>query len=355
MKLGNTSQTLITVPKFFYTKSEKDVDILNNTQRKKYFREKDLFNKSRDLNFCNNQRKNFRNFEHQNVEKYIPIHKMEATLRSFSENKQTLHSTHKSRTDMSDDESVANTSGEYDKFTKYMKDTNITLQTKGDLRDEIRGNISNLINKINTNFDIDRWNKTDTRSQYNYNNSNVYSPLTLFNMTNFSEQEKFTNTLRDKVSSLKEIDNNVRKKSIKHIDRMKYQCAGGQDMQSMRVFTSDVDSKIIKNYDMTGTMSNTLGGSNTKSDFNKTARLSSTYQLEKDNFKTVFLNDFKKPKWRKKEKKTNILLNPEVVIKDSNYNFTKHRDMNCEKDNYNLNDGALKRFRLQSEMKSVFS
>lgn len=350
MKFGNTSQSLISVPNFFLIKDEKNLEIFKNkTFRKKYFREKDLFGKTKDLNICNNQRKNFRNFEKFNVEKYIPIHKLESTYHSNT-NTNNIKGKGKGKesnricsSDYSDtEESIVNKKSDYDKFTKYMHETNITLHTKGDLKEEIRNNIGNLIERINTKFDLDHWNRTDTQEEFKNRNLNVYTPLTLYNLTNENESVKFRNTLKDKVSSMMLINDKSKAHAINYLDKLntesnvsKLQSPGYNQLPSIN---PDNNVTLIRKYD-------------TKS-MNETATLNKTLELEENKFKTTSLNDFRKRVWTKRSK---CKIDDNLTINYDKYNCTKHRDPFCEKYNYNLNDGALKRFKLNSEMKQYFN
>jgi hypothetical protein len=80
MKLGNTSQSIVPVPNFFLNSTFSDVDTFKVPSRRRYFREKDLFRHTRDLNFSNNRRHNQKKYEDFNKEKFIPIHKRDINL-----------------------------------------------------------------------------------------------------------------------------------------------------------------------------------------------------------------------------------------------------------------------------------
>lgn len=75
-KLGNTSQSIVTVPSSFLTHDLKPVELFTITNRGRYFKERSLFAQARLLNINNNPVKNYRKYDEYNAKKYIPIHKL---------------------------------------------------------------------------------------------------------------------------------------------------------------------------------------------------------------------------------------------------------------------------------------
>lgn len=73
-KFGNTSQSIVTVPRSFFTKELIPMEIFNITKKDSYFKEKTLFQEARQLNINNNPIKNHRKFDEFNKEKYVPLH-----------------------------------------------------------------------------------------------------------------------------------------------------------------------------------------------------------------------------------------------------------------------------------------
>lgn len=73
-KFGNTSQSIVSVPRSFFTKELIPMEIFNITKKDSYFKEKTLFQEARQLNINNNPIKNHRRFDEFNKEKYVPLH-----------------------------------------------------------------------------------------------------------------------------------------------------------------------------------------------------------------------------------------------------------------------------------------
>ena len=214
MKLGNISQTVVQVPKFFINRKYKPMDtfILNtntetdikfnpiSTKVKKHFSMKQKMktelkmdsnlslenkNKSRrssnfndrillttyyDLNINNNPRYKGRNLLNLNKEKYLPI---------------------------------------------YNNNININKFLSHDLRKELMDDTRNLIDKINMNYDLNSWNKFDTRTTLNRFFQTGYSPITNAIKNTPNIRDKFINILNKKAMGLKTINTQVKKNNIK--------------------------------------------------------------------------------------------------------------------------------------------
>lgn len=236
MKLGNTSQSKVPVPNFFLNKDLKQLETFDISEGKRYFREKDLFRQTKDLNFCNNPRNFHRKYEKVNREKYFPdltnlnsilkIHPHSQTKRLFNNNFTSPK---------------ANT---YNNFRSFVEKTNVSNYTNPDLRNEIRGNLNVLINKLNDVYDLDKWATTDTRTNFlqtnsehfnnnnknfnknsYYNNSNYstsnefyFNTKTEMNKFNETDADKFKTILKQKINNMS-IDNNTKTRLTKNMDK----------------------------------------------------------------------------------------------------------------------------------------
>jgi hypothetical protein len=140
-----------------------------------------------------------------------------------------------------------------------------------------------------------------------------------------------------------------KEKAISHLNRI----PDDKSTTSLPFINDNSSITLIKNYNMDRDP-NIESNFNKNPNFNKTATISSNsyFKLEENKFKTSSMNDFRTRVWGKpKIKETEQY----ITINDEEYNCVKHKDAYCEKYNYNLNDGALKRFKLDSEMKKTFS
>lgn len=210
MKLGNTSQSSVPVPNFFLNKNINQMETFQVSKGKRYFREKDLFQSTKELNFSNSTRNMNKKHENFNRTKYIPdittlntfLNRSNNSLKdkkkhneSFKEkdyNKDNYiqtenekENTHSGRlgTDNIKKDSFQN-------FRNYMEKTNVSNYTNKDLREQIKTNINVLIDKItNTNnYDLDKWMHVDTRT--NFIDTNTDSDL-----NNFSKSNKIFDTI----------------------------------------------------------------------------------------------------------------------------------------------------------------
>ena len=167
MKLGNTSQSRVPVPDFFLNKNLKQLETFEISEGKPYFREKDLFRNTKDLNFCNNPRNFNRKYEKLNRDKYLPdLTNINSILKiqPKSQTRQTFIANNLSP--------KANT---YNNFRSFVEKTNISNFTNPDLRNEIRSNINILINKISDVYDLEKWGHTDTRANFLQTNSEIFN------------------------------------------------------------------------------------------------------------------------------------------------------------------------------------
>ena len=100
-------------------------------------------------------------------------------------------------------------------YKKYKENNNINKLLSPDLRDELMNDTKNLIDKINMNYDLNAWNKFDTRTTSNRLIETEYSPITDVIKNNTNIRDKFINTINQKVLGLNTINNLVKKNNIK--------------------------------------------------------------------------------------------------------------------------------------------
>ena len=262
MKLGNISQTIVPVPNFFlYTKTRNietfnlynitdtnysnfekrhnkrpislkknyktqlDIDnpSLNNKsylpkfsrKRKNIFKDKDILTQLYDINYNNNPRKYMEKDLQQNREKYIPIYhtrkypNLTKIKKSYFPGIVGLNNTdYNLQEEKSPKSKIAlKTIQKFRNYEKYKKDIHIENFLSPDLREEIKNNTKNLIDRINMNYDIDRWNEFNSRNTFNRFFQTAYSPLNDVIKSSKGIKDQFTDTLREKALGLRTINN----------------------------------------------------------------------------------------------------------------------------------------------------
>jgi hypothetical protein len=202
MKLGNVSQSIIPVPDFYFTRSLREMDTFSvSTFPKKYFTEKGLFKQTKDINLNNNLRNRHRRYEKYNREKFIPIHRL-------NQNKKEETKQEKKTFDDSYDSDDENKAGKNElpvdeNSRKYLVDFREALDKKSEnLRNEVKNNLDNLMVKLNTIVDKNKYSNYDTSQNYYKANAEEYSDITHFNINNENETNKFKKLLKDKIISL---------------------------------------------------------------------------------------------------------------------------------------------------------
>ena len=226
MKLGNVSQTIIPVPKFFLNKRSLDLFTsyypteVNTTERnsrkkiqknknkqnsirnKSYYRTKDILLLNCDININLNPRPFTRQLTLDNKKKYIPLYHRK-NYQNNAEMKETyfpdIIDMNKNKT-----ENETKKSG-LQKYKEYKNKTNIEKIINPDLREDIMHNTNNLLKRINMNYDVKRWNEFDSRTTLNRFHQTAYSPLTDVIQNNISDKDAFSSTLREKALTLKTI------------------------------------------------------------------------------------------------------------------------------------------------------
>ena len=270
MKLGNISQTIVQVPNFFvdqktrtieafnlYQKTsknnskikkilklklnsmssksqnssveknkEKDSSILYKTSRQKkvdsfnrksnYYRDSDLLTTFYNLNINKNPRNFTRQWIQMNQEKYLPLYYRNNYNLDFKENTKTYFP---GIVDMNKPKSVAQKNltikcddiKNYKKFKEYQKKQDIFGFLNPNLREELQSQTKNLIDKINMNYDIKKWDKFDTRTTFNKFYQTEYSPLNSALKNTETLSEKFGKTLKLKALNLTNINLQTKK------------------------------------------------------------------------------------------------------------------------------------------------
>ena len=99
----------------------------------------------------------------------------------------------------------------YYNHKKYIKDENIEGLLSPTLREDIKNDTKNLIDRINMNYDIGKWSEFDTRKTFNRFFQTAYSPINDVIKNTESIKDKFTFTLRDKALGLKTISSKSKK------------------------------------------------------------------------------------------------------------------------------------------------
>lgn len=304
MKLGNTSQTIVPVPNFFLNNNINQMETFQVSKSKKYFREKDLFQNKNEINFSNYTKNQNRKHENFNRTKYLPDlsnlnnflnRSSNSTHRNTTKNttvnfefsnmnqsqnlnninnqnslnqsqqinptsnlntNANLHSVN-NQNPLNQSQQINSNNGNifpapgaekaqnlkkdsYENFRNFMEKTNVSNYTSCDLRNEIKTNISVLIDKINHNYDLDKWASTDTRTNFvdtntdnihtiNNRNKNYFETVknNFYSKTTKSQNKKnlkenndcyrFKSIIKDKISGM-DIDESYKQKIVSKID-----------------------------------------------------------------------------------------------------------------------------------------
>ena len=247
MKLGNISQSIIPVPRFFLNKRSLDLftsyyhsetnsprsNSKNNNKKKKrrniiiyngrnksYYRTKDILSLNCDININLNPRTVSRESTGENTKKYIPIYHRN----NYPNNAEMKETFFPDIIDMN--RSSFKTTGEdlgkksvFQKYKEFKNKTNIEEIVNPDLRKDIMHNTQNLLERINMNYDLKKWNDFDSRTTLNRFHQTAFSPLTDVIQNNISDKDVFNSTLRQKALTLKTISS----KAKEEINKVLYQ------------------------------------------------------------------------------------------------------------------------------------
>ena len=254
MKLGNISQTIVPVPKFYTDKNTRTVELFKSTKTfgnktlfkrsNSYFRSKDILTTNCDLNINHNPR----TFNHEREDneklKYIPLYDR-GKFPNNADNKKTYFP------NIIDTFKVKKVDGpsnknEFNNVKKFLKNTDLNTFLKKDLRKEIIENTKNLLDRINVAYDMNRWNEFDCRVTMNNVFQTAYSPIIDMIQNTTDYKEDFMKTLDEKSLSLKTIsdktrmslENNIKKKERNNMSRT---------MNGLMRNKSDLDSLLNKN------------------------------------------------------------------------------------------------------------
>ena len=267
MKLGNISQTIVPVPNFFVDQKNRTIETFNlynnnhnkmcfdspkmkkihklklnltasslektktstNKKSKKisplpkfsfkkspnYFRDGDVLTTFYNLNINKNPRNFSRQWMEMNEEKYIPLYYRNKykNIKEINKtyypdivdiNKPKSENKHKKFLTLKCCEN-------YSDYQDYKNKQNINKLLSPDLRQELQTETKNLLERINMNYDIKRWNDFDSRVTYNRFFQTDYSPLHKVIKNSETLSEKFSKTLKLKALNLHNINPKTRK------------------------------------------------------------------------------------------------------------------------------------------------
>ena len=263
MKLGNISQTIVTVPKFFlnrryrpmdtfelHTKTETNIKFnpqiikknlslkqkmkteleiesklslkpnIKNKRKNSNFTERNILTTYKDLNINNNPRYRGRYWLNLNKEKYYPNYNMnninnktEINNNFFPGIGNNNKSENKIKKNKKSD--ICKMMNNLYNYKKYKESTNINKLLSPDLREELMNDTRNLIDRINMNYDLTEWNKFDCRKTSNRYLQTDYSPFSKPDKNTKTMRDKFIDTIEKKAMGLKTINDQVKKNNIK--------------------------------------------------------------------------------------------------------------------------------------------
>ena len=274
MKLGNISQTVVPVPNFFMDQKHRPLETFNlfnktdsnfykkknkskfklnpisipnnNTQSEfeeisktskpfskfsfkrqnsnSYFRDRDVLTTFYNLNINNNPRNFSRKWIELNKEKYMPLYHQNK-YPDLTEMKKTyfpdiidINNTKKNnRHEYKKIMSVKSLTNFYD-YKNYRQRENLEEFLEPNLREDIKNNTKNLIDRINMNYDIKKWSDFDSRTTFNRFFQTAYSPLNNVIKNSESLKNEFGNALKQKALSLKNINEQTKKIISKTMD-----------------------------------------------------------------------------------------------------------------------------------------
>ena len=194
----------------------------NKSRRSSNFNDRILLTTYYDLNLNNNPRYKGRNLLNLNKEKYLPIY-----------NNNIIENIN-NKSQINDNNKIKNS---FNSYKKYVENNDINKFLSHDLRKELMDDTRNLIDKINMNYDLNSWNKFDTRTTSNRFFQTGYSPITNAIKNTPNIRDKFINILNKKAMGLTTVNSQVKKNNIKHF----YNKIGNEN---------NTDSDIEKSFNM---------------------------------------------------------------------------------------------------------
>ena len=275
MKLGNISQTVVPVPNFFMDKKHRPLETFglynktdsnfyknkikskiklnpisiqnNNTQSEldeisksnsrpfpkfsfkrqnsnSYFRDRDVLTTFYNLNINHNPRNFSRQWIDLNKEKYIPVYHQKK-YPNLTEMKKTyfpeiidINNPNKKNKHEYKNILSGKCLENFYKYKNYRKRENLEEFLEPNLREDIKNNTKNLIDRINMNYDIKKWSDFDSRTTFNRFFQTAYSPLNNIIKNSESLKNQFGKALKQKALSLKNINEQTRKVIAKTMD-----------------------------------------------------------------------------------------------------------------------------------------
>ena len=268
MKLGNISQTVVPIPNFFINQRNRDLETFhiynktdNNFYKRKiksklnlnpisiqndnsqteldeissnssrpfpkfsfkrqnsnsYFRDRDVLTTFYNLNINNNPRNFSRQWIEGNKEKYIPVYHQQ-NFPNYTEVKKTyfpdiinLNNINKDNSHQYKKILYLKSLDKFYNYKNYRKRENLEEFLQPNLREDIKYNTKNLIDRINMNYDIKKWSDFDSRTSFNKFFQTCYSPLNNVIKNSESLKNTFGKVLKQKALSLKNINEQTKK------------------------------------------------------------------------------------------------------------------------------------------------
>ena len=211
MKLGNVSQTIVQVPKFFYD-TTREIDAfksnyrhmhtIKNEHRHFSFSDSRILQTNLDININNNPRL-IKDTEKFNKELYLPLHK-----RFFTPNFKIIKKP-------AEEIAIKKYNPKHKiikKFLNYKKKMNINETLCPKVREELMSNTYNLIDRINNDYDLTLYSNFDSRVTLNKHLNKRYSILP-YNHKDYkfkTDKEIFRKVLTNKINSLRTINPKVK-------------------------------------------------------------------------------------------------------------------------------------------------
>ena len=244
MKLGNISHTIVQVPKFFYD-TTKDVDafklhykhlIRRKILKRNNFTPRNILTSNLDINLNLNPRLKNNLFDEISKEIYLPIYQKKF-YSPICDNDNKDRYRYKPRYDHTKN------------YLKYKKISDINETLSPHLKQEIMNNTSNLIERINSDYDLTLYSNFNTRSTMNNFLSKRFSIINSEN--NKTDKEIFRKILTLKINNLRTINPKV-KDVIKKLNHKKNIFTKKQELKKspeiMRHKLTNILKKCNTNY-----------------------------------------------------------------------------------------------------------
>ena len=216
MKLGNISQSIVPIPNFFLD-STKEVDAFkiyyktkksknnNKTNRNfSYYSKIDLLNSNLDININHNPRLKNDKFTLINKEKYLPIYK------KFKTPNNTCKEISFPDLSLKTSRIITGKKNPFQNYFNLKKEANIKEKINLDIRNDILNNTYNLIERINSDYDLTKYTNFDSRTTMNRHFQTGYPRLTDSLKTTGSKKDLFRKVLKEKMHSLKTINSKTK-------------------------------------------------------------------------------------------------------------------------------------------------